>query len=363
LVGYWIDAKGARSAIIVGGALCALSYILLASTQTLWQFYVFYAVHAFCRQLMFFIPFQSLVGQWFRRRRGVALSILGSGFSIGGFAILPLMAVMIDALGWRGAYLFSGALVAAFFLPAGLLIIRNRPADVGEYVDGDAEAVAVPAAAAALVEDDRSVTLKQAMRMPLFWVLAFGFMFLFFGMMGWMVHQVPFYESQGMSRGTAAMIVSLSAGASVIARLSMGLVADRFQRFEVAVIGLLGLMFLAMGTLLISTSPPAIALFLLFWVTGASAGPMVESLVLIKAFGMRFFGSILGACLVVETLGQIISPSLAGKIYDDTGSYDGALMLFMSTFAAGMVLFAIAARMRTSGASPAPVEDRVAVTA
>jgi sugar phosphate permease len=362
LVGYWIDAKGARSAIIVGGALCALSYILLASTQTLWQFYVFYAVHAFCRQLMFFIPFQSLVGQWFRRRRGVALSILGSGFSIGGFAILPLMAVMIDTLGWRGAYLFSGALVAAFFLPAGLLIIRNRPSDVGEYVDGDAEADAVPAAAAALAEDDRSVTLKQAMRMPLFWVLAFGFMFLFFGMMGWMVHQVPFYESQGMSRGTAALIVSLSAGASVIARLSMGLVADRFQRFEVAVIGLLGLMFLAMGTLLISTSPPAIALFLLFWVTGASAGPMVESLVLIKAFGMRFFGSILGACLVVETLGQIISPSLAGKIYDDTGSYDGALILFMSTFAAGMVLFAIAARMRTSGASPAPVEDRVAVT-
>ncbi len=38
LVGYWIDAKGARSAIVVGGALCALSYILLASTQTLWQF-------------------------------------------------------------------------------------------------------------------------------------------------------------------------------------------------------------------------------------------------------------------------------------------------------------------------------------
>ena len=34
--------------------LCALSYILLAMTQTLWQYYVFYAFHAFCRQLMFF---------------------------------------------------------------------------------------------------------------------------------------------------------------------------------------------------------------------------------------------------------------------------------------------------------------------
>jgi hypothetical protein len=36
-------------------------------------------------------------------------------------------------------------------------------------------------------------------------------------------------------------------------------------------------------------------------------------------------------------------------------------MLFMSTFAAGMVLFAVAARMRTSTPTPEPVEDRVAV--
>jgi sugar phosphate permease len=310
---------------------------------------------------MFFIPFQALVGQWFRRKRGVALSVLGSGFSIGGFAILPLMALMIETLGWRGAYLFSGALVAAFFLPAGLFILRNRPSDVGQYVDGDSEADALPAAAAALAEDDRSIPLRQALRMPLFWVLAFGFMFLFFGMMGWMVHQVPFYESEGMSRGTAALIVSLSAGASVIARLSMGFVADRIKRFEVVVIGLLGLMLLAMGTLLVSTAPPAIALFLFFWVIGASCGPMVESLVLIKSFGMRYFGSILGACLVVETLGQIMSPSLAGTIYDDTGSYDGALIMFMCTFAAGMVLFAIAARMRPGSHREPPVEQAVAV--
>ena len=117
-------------------------------------------------------------------------------------------------------------------------------------------------------------------------------MLLFFGMMGWMVHQVPFYESEGMSRGTAALIVSISAGAQHRSHGSaMGLLAARFERFEGAVIGAPRLMFMSMGTLLISTSPPAIALFIFFWVIGASAGPMVESLVLIKAFGMRHFGS------------------------------------------------------------------------
>jgi hypothetical protein len=73
---------------------------------------------------------------------------------------------------------------------------------------------------------------------------------------------------------------------------------------------------------------------------------MVESLVLIKAFGMRYFGAILGACLMIETAGQIASPSLAGAIYDSSGSYDGALVMFMTTFFCGLLLFLIASRMR-----------------
>jgi cyanate permease len=128
-------------------------------------------------------------------------------------------------------------------------------------------------------------------------------MLFFFGMIGWAVHQVPFYESKGMSRGTAALIVSLSAGASIVARLSMGIIADRFQRFETVVALLMALLFSAMATLLISTAWFAIGTYLMFWVIGASAGPMVESLVLIKAFGVRHFGAILGAMLLIVMLG------------------------------------------------------------
>jgi cyanate permease len=74
---------------------------------------------------------------------------------------------------------------------------------------------------------------------------------------------------------------------------------------------------------------------------------MVESLVLIKAFGVKHFATILGAMLVVETSGQIMSPSIAGLIYDRTGSYDGALIMFMIAFALGLVLFLVASRLRT----------------
>jgi sugar phosphate permease len=207
-------------------ALAGFSYVLLASTQALWQFYLFYGIHAVCRQMMFFLPFQALMSQWFVHRRGIALSILGSGFSLGGFVILPIIAAIIGGLGWRGAYLFSGAVIACFFIPTGLLVLRNRPSDVGESVDGDRnEAQSTATVTKAGDPAPPGMTLKQAARTPLFWVCAFGFMLMFYGMMGWNVHQIPFYESKGISRATAALIVSLSAGASIIARLTMGVIA------------------------------------------------------------------------------------------------------------------------------------------
>lgn len=347
LVGHWVDKHGARLSIVIGGFFAALSCLLLAMTQELWQFYVFYGIHSIFRQMMFFLPFQALISQWFQRRRGVALSILGSGFSLGGFIILPVVAAVMAGWGWRGAYIFSGVAIALFFVPAGLFVLRNRPSDIGEQVDGDMTPLAsAPVAAPRRGDPNEGLTLREAARTPLFWLCAFGFMLLFFGMMGWMLHQVPFYESQGMSRATATGIVSLAAALGIVARLSMGLIADRFERFEGIVVLLLGLLMLSMATYLVSTSVIAIGIFLVCWVIGSSMGPMVESLVLIRAFGLRHFGSILGAMLVVETAGQMVSPSIAGAIYDSTGSYDGALVMFMGAFGLGLILFVIAARLK-----------------
>ena len=73
---------------------------------------------------------------------------------------------------------------------------------------------------------------------------------------------------------------------------------------------------------------------------------MVEALILTRAFGVKHFATILGAVVVVETIGQILSPTIAGAIYDATGSYDLALFMFMGTFATAAVMFFVASRMK-----------------
>ena len=345
-VGKWVDQRGARSAIIVGGIATSVTYVLLATTQELWQWYAYSTMNAMARTLMFFIPFMALISRWFDRRRGIAVSILGTGFSLGGFLVLPVMGVTMDLLGWRGALVGSGVAVATVFVSIGLFIVRDSPTEKGATEEGTTHAglattkISLP-----------SITLREALRSPLFWTLSFALMLFFFGLFGWLVHQVPFYEANGISRRAAATIVSVTAGLSIVTRLLVGLAADRIPRFEFAAVVLAACLITGMATLTISTSPTAIAIFLMFWVIGTAGGPMMEALLLTRAFGLAHFATILGAVAVVETFGQILSPTIAGAIYDATGSYDWALVLFTSTFGGSFILFLVASRL------PRPVDQ------
>lgn len=342
LIGRFIDVRGPRTAILVGTVLTALTFLLLATTNSLWQWYAYSAVNAVARQMMFFIPFMALIARWFDRRRGVAVSILGTGFSLGGFIVVPFVQLAMESIGWRATLVASGGAVAAVFMPIGLFIVRNSPAEMGLSPDGAQDADGTPSRPRAI----EGVTLREALRSPLFWALSFGFMLFFFGMFGWLVHQVPFYESIGLSRRAAATIVSATAALSIGTRLLVGMIADRITRFEYAVVGLASTLLGAMVTLSISTSHAAIALFLILWVIGTAGGPMIESLLLTRAFGVKHFGTILGAVVVVETIGQILSPTVAGAIYDATGSYDLALVMFTGTFATAAVVFLGASKLR-----------------
>ena len=343
LIGVWIDRLGPRSAMLAGTAMTGVTYVLLSFTDSLWQWYLFAALNAGFRQMTFFMPMQVLASRWFDRRRGAALSILGTGFSLGGFIMLPLVAFVIDVTDWRGGFLFSGALAVAVVIPMTLFVLRDWPSDKGTYADGEPQQDQAGAPAGRPLP---GLTLSQAARQPLFWILSTALMLFFFGIIGWTVHVVPFFESRGISRETAALLVSGTSGAGIVMRLLIGTIVDRFRRFEVASALLTATLAIAMVSLLLETGWLGVALFLTFWLVGTSAGALAESLTLTRAFGLAHFATILGFVVVVETCGEVLSPSLAGLIFDKTGSYDLALVMYASTFGLSTALFALAARMR-----------------
>jgi nitrate/nitrite transporter NarK len=190
------------------------------------------------------------------------------------------------------------------------------------------------------------LSLPEAIRTPTFWLIALGLTLLFYGMFGWTVHQIPFWESHGFSRETGALFLSLAAGLGIVFRLGFGIASDRIKRIEYAGMTFTICLLLSMATLLvIGTSAPAIGVYLAFWIVGSSGAPLMEALLLTRAFGVAHFATILGTIVVIETVGQIISPTVAGAIFDATGSYDAALVMFICTFALSFCMFVLASRL------------------
>jgi sugar phosphate permease len=351
VVGRAADRFGVRRLVLLGTVLTGLSFLLLATVSNLWEWYVFLAINAAVRQMIAYIPFQVLMARWFVRRRATALSILGGGMSLGAVVMVPIMTVVIEAVEWEGAFVFAGIVVTLLFVPLALFVIRDQPPADADEVQPARTPNAAPA------DTTRGLSLGAALRTRMFWVLTLAITGFFYGVVGWMVHAVPYYESVGLSGAWAAGVVSLTSAGAIVAMLLYGRYANRFARVEGPSVVFSLLLGTAMIALLVGGGAIwSIALFIVLFLLGFAAGPLLEPLVLMRSFGLSSYGTILGASFTLQALGLVVAPTAAGAVYDATNSYDWALVMFAISAAISGVLFLLASRI-------APPLDAIAPTA
>lgn len=340
LAGRLVDRQGARRAIFLGTIVTCLTYLLLATTSSLWQWYLYFSINSFFRGFMFYIPFQVLISRWFDRRRGRAVGVMATGFSLG-VVMVPVMQWIIDEVSWQASFVFAAVLIAIVFLPVSLIVVRNQPSDKGLEVDG-ASRSAHPGAVQAPVRLS-GLTVKQAIRTINFWVIALAFMTFFFCMFGWMVNGVPVYESFGIERSTVSLIMLATGLGGVISRPTFGLLAERIPSIELASVGLAVFMCGGMFVLLLTGgSWIGIGIFIACWMVGSAGGPVLEPLILPRVFGLAHFGAIMGTMFMVETIGQVLAPYVGGWIFDQTRAYDILLIIFIVSGVTSMGFFAAA---------------------
>ncbi|MDZ7729636.1 MAG: MFS transporter [Dehalococcoidia bacterium] len=226
-----------------------------------------------------------------------------------------------------------------------LLVIRNRPEDIGSVPDGELPPEDYQRAAHASATTG-GLTLSEAMRTRIFWALTAGLIFFPFGMITWISHAAPFYESVGRSSATAAGLVSLSAALAIPPRLFAGFFADRLPRLELGAAGVGFLLAISMLILVVDSSPIGIALFFPLFVFGfATGGALFEGLLIPRAFGVQHYATILGTIVIMQTVGFVLGPTIAGAIYDETGSYQWALVMMAALFTGTGLSFLLAAKL------------------
>ena len=134
LLGWVMDRVGPQKMIRWGMVLFSAGLMLLSQVDSVATFYASAILMAVGASLGGYFPLSVALVQWFEKFRARALSIMSLGLAMGGL-VVPLMAWSIQVWGWRATAAGSGLLVLLTGLPMAS-IIRRRPEDHGEHVDG-----------------------------------------------------------------------------------------------------------------------------------------------------------------------------------------------------------------------------------
>src|SRR5262245_59056883 len=137
LIGRQMDRAGPRLVMALGVLLMAAGLLLAPLTREPWHLYLTIGVLVGAGSVCLGYSGQSLfLPNWFVRRRGLAMGIAFAGVGIGSISLLPAVALLIEAAGWRSACLALGVLVLVVLAPINL-VLRKRPEDLGLAPDGD----------------------------------------------------------------------------------------------------------------------------------------------------------------------------------------------------------------------------------
>ena len=284
---------------------------------------------------------------WFHRRLGTVSGTNSFAMSLAMGGVPWVVLALIDAYGWRWAYVVLGAAVWVILLPLVWAVFRNRPDDVGQFIDGDhlaqAEAsVATPdLSLPAGVEirpvslNDRGLSLAQAKRHRSFWILLLGTAVWTMVGTGIVFALVPLFQARGMSEVHAATAFTLQTVAQGSMQLGSGVLLRAVATRYALAIALGGI---AASAALLAAGWAG-AMIPAFVVYGAAQGLMtvIAGTAWAQYFGRVHLGKIRGASMMAAVGGSSLGPVLLGVSFDYGGGFAAGLWILAAAAAATAV--------------------------
>ena len=301
--GWFVDRFGPRKLMLSGILMCGLAVIGLSTMHSLWQFYSFYLLMALGYMCGGPLPNQVLTSRWFNKSRGKAMGIAYLGIGIGGMFVPQIAKWLNMQMDWRSSLVVLGTFMIAVALPMAWFV-REKPDN-----------------STALKSDEPQISFKSILKKRSFYLLAIGSMCSIAAVAGISQNLKLFFSLDlKYSQGEAANVMSMVLGASVVGRLLMGWLADRYPKKYVMML-IYFLVSLSIILLYWSSSPGLIYVFAIIFGIGLGGDYMIIPLMAAELFGVKVMGRVMGLVLTVDGLGEAFGPILAGGLRDRTGSY------------------------------------------
>lgn len=320
-IGLAVDRLGPRRVGLVGVLLMAVAFGLLSTaTGSLTNWILLWSVVAFASFWVQTTVWTSAVATRFETSRGLAFAVTLSGGSLAAAALPPLATLLIGEFGWRAAFIALAALWGTLVIVVVALFFRGAR-------DGKRTERTGPTPTETVTADLPGLTLGEGLRTITFYQLLTAAGLFAFTTLGVVVHLVPILRGAGAAPLAAAGTASLVGVFSIVGRLGVGFLLDRFSGRVVGACAYL-VPIAGAALLLIDGANPvsqsiAAALF------GLTLGAEVDVIAYLASryFGLRNFGGLFGGMVAALSLGTAFGPLASGATFDRFGSYTPFLVL------------------------------------
>ena len=317
--GLLIDRIGTRRLALPGLALMALtiaSLSLLNGSVTMW--FAIWTVYALAALATKSTVWTAAVASAFDAGRGLAMGLVLSGSALAQGITPPLTNWLIDAYGWRMAFVWLGLgwgslalLLCLFWLYDGYDASRKARAANPDAAKGKS-----------LMSDAPGLSVEEAWRSPALWRIAISTFVIMVVTIALVVHQIPILQSIGVERTTAAFYAGIAGLTGVAGKLVTGWLLDRYAARWVGGLTLAATSLTFILLLLPDRSTTII--FLAMLINGYAAGTKLQIAgYLTSAYsGMKNFGLIFGTMASLIAAGSGLGPLMAGFLFDLYGNYE-----------------------------------------
>jgi len=301
--GALADRVGPRPVAFLAAASLATGLLLTTVVPSIWLAYLCYGVFVGFAIACGYVPMVAVVGGWFQHRRSLALGASVTGIGLGTLVVSPLAATLIDATSWRTTFVIFAVCGAAMLACVGLIMTPGPASEPAPERQSLGELWSL--------NDFRELYLAML-------ITSFGLFVPF-------VFITPYAEDEGHSSFSAALLVGLIGGASVVGRLAIGSIADRFGAIRLFQICFLIMAFSQLIWLLSGGTYAPLVVFALIFGSGYGGFIALAPAVAATRFGLKGLGGILGTWYSAAAFGSFAGPLLAGIIIDSI-NYQAAIL-------------------------------------